>query len=134
MFAFQKRRRLNWQATEWLRCRYRKLIMTRPAKTQSPPDPGPELVPFRLDIANRTQLAAQAAQLGIKRNVLARDLVIRALNEPAETTSLLLALNQQVFALREELTLIAEVVLTHGGKLNQKEAQKWVDENLKPAE
>ena len=108
--------------------------MARPVKTQSPPNPGPENVGFRLDEANRTQLAAQASQLGIKRNSLARDLVIRALNEPAEMTSLIITLNQQMFALREELVLIAEAVLTHGGKLDHKAAQKWVDENLKPAD
>ena len=110
------------------------LFMSRPAKPQNPPNPGPENVGFRLDEANRTLLAAQAGQLGVKRNSLARDLVIRALNEPAETTSLLIALNQQIFALREELALMAEVILTHGGKLDQKTARKWVDENLKPSE
>lgn len=108
--------------------------MARPAKTQSPPVPGPDQVNFRLDLANRTRLAEQAASLGIKRNLWARDLVIRALNEPAETTSLLISLNQQVFSLREELALVAEAVLTHGGKLDHKTAQKWVDENLKPTE
>ena len=112
----------------------RELVMSRPAKSQNPPLPGPENVGFRLDETNRTLLAAQAGQLGVKRNSLARDLVIRALNEPAETTSLLIALNQQIFALREELALVAEVILTHGGKLDQKTAHKWVDENLKPAE
>lgn len=108
--------------------------MARSTESQTPPHPGPPNVAFRLDEANRTQLAAQAAQLGIKRNVLARNLVIRALHEPADTTSLLIALNQQMFALREELALVAEVLLTHGGQLSEKEAQKWVDENLKPTE
>ena len=70
----------------------------------------------------------------MKRNLWARELVTQALNEPAETTSLLISLNQQLFALREELALVAEVLLTHGGQLSEKEAQKWVDENLKPTE
>lgn len=108
--------------------------MARTTKSQTPPHPGPKSVVFRLDEANRAALAAQAAQIGIKRNLLARDLVIRSLNERAETEALLIALNQQVFTLREELALVAEVLLTHGGQLSKQEAQKWVDENLKPAE
>jgi hypothetical protein len=97
-------------------------------------NPDPEVVGFKLDNEHRAKLSGQAEQLGVSRNVLARDYVLRALDEPTELASAVITLNQQMFALREELALVAEALLTHGGKLDHKAAQKWVDENLKPAE
>lgn len=91
-----------------------------------------ELVGFKLDDDNRAKLNAQAREMGLKRNLLARDFVLKALNEQMDLAGAVVTLNQQLFVLREELALVAEVLLSHGGKLTTQEAKKWADENIKP--
>ena len=108
--------------------------MPRTARNRTSANADPEVVGFKLDEEHRAKLAVQAGPLGVSRNILDREFVFRSLDEPTEVTAALITLNQQMFALREELSLVAEALLTHGGKLDHKAAQKWVDENLKPAD
>lgn len=93
---------------------------------------GSETVGFKLDKNFRDALATKARQEGKSRNVLARDLVISALVRNDDLDGALLMLNQQLLALREDLALVAEVLLSHAGKTSPDEARKWADENIKP--
>ncbi len=95
--------------------------------------PESKTIGFKLDDDSRTKLALQAEQLGVSRNLLARDFVLKALNESADVFGAVVTLNQQMLAMREELALMAEVLLTHAGKVDAEDAKKWADENIKPA-
>ena len=95
-------------------------------------DSDSKVVGFKLDDENRAKLTGQAKELGISRNLLARDLVLKALNEEQDMWGAILALHQRLHSLREELALIAEVLLSHAGRVEPGEAKKWTDENLKP--
>jgi len=108
------------------------LLMSLPNKVKKKSEP--EVIGFKLDDENRAKLEAQANQLGTKRNLLARDMVLKALNEGGDITGLVVALNHQLFALREELALVAEALLIHAGKTSPEQAKKWADENIKPAD
>jgi hypothetical protein len=94
--------------------------------------PGSTVIGFKCDADSRAKLDALAKNLGVSRNILARDFVLKALNEPADLFGAVMTLNQQMLALREELALIAEVLLTHAGKVDEEDAKKWTDENIKP--
>jgi len=94
---------------------------------------GSQHVAFKLDAEHHGKLAAEAKDLGISVNLHARDMLLRTMNEPAEVMAALFTLNQQLFAMREELALMAEVLLSDAGKRTREEAQKWADENIKPA-
>lgn len=91
-----------------------------------------KVIGFKLDDASRANLTARAEQLGIGRNLLAREMVVSALNEEVDVPNAILALHHQVLGLREELALVAEVLLSHAGKVSPDEAKKWADGNIKP--
>jgi len=105
------------------------LLMSLPSKVKKTDS---KVIGFKLDDENRAKLEAQAEQLGTKRNFVARDMVLKALNAETDVTGLIIALNHQLFALREEMALVAEALLTHAGKVSPDEAKKWADENIKP--
>ncbi len=93
-----------------------------------------KVIGFKLDDENRVKLEAEAEQLGTTRNMLARDMVLKTMNGGGEIAGLVIALNHQLYALREELALVAEALLTHAGKIPPEQAKKWADENIKPAD
>ena len=95
----------------------------------------PATIGFRLDHDSAKALAERAAQLGVSPHKLSQSLVVAALCEKqkvAELCEVVGALAQGMFQLREELALMAEVLLVHGGKMSSDKAQSWVDTNLKP--
>jgi hypothetical protein len=95
---------------------------------------------FRFRLEEDLKLLNEAVErAGGNRSDFLEKLVIKALHqkeaaEPEERDRD--SLKQQIFELREELALVAEVLLHAAGRKTQQEAAEWADKNLeakKPA-
>ncbi len=94
------------------------------------------MIGFRLDEESYEMVTKRAEQMGVSPHTYSRATVLNALYEKQEVAALqnsVEELHQKIFALREELALIAEALLTSAGKIADKDAKRWVDENIKPA-
>jgi hypothetical protein len=97
----------------------------------------PRVIGFRLSEDEAGELADRASEEGISPHQLAHDLVLASLHESERRAAELRdfqKLQHQVFELREELALVAEVLLSCAGKVETRDAGRWVDQNLKPRE
>jgi hypothetical protein len=89
---------------------------------------------FKLDTQTFSKLWEKAQEAGESHHLIAKAIVTGALNEEVDVVTALVTLNAQMLTLREELALMTEILLTHAGKFSPEQAQKWTDENIKPAE
>lgn len=85
--------------------------------------------------ADRQALLEKAEAEGKRPNLMARDLVVSALHGKGISEDISIeieCLRKDIFDLREELSLVAEVLLAAAGRVSSAEASGWVDKNLKP--
>ncbi len=96
----------------------------------------PTTIGFRLDEASLRILAERAKRLGLSIHELARHYVIEVLQEPEERSALREAVEtvqREIMASREDLAVATEAILVSSGNIEESQARKWVDENLKTA-
>ena len=110
----------------------------KPKGRATPADANPQVI-FRLSKGEFEDLSERAEETGQKPNLLARDWTLKTLypeDDPEEkqedATRSIERLSRQMEELREKLALVAEALLTHGGKMATEQAGKWVDQNLIP--
>ena len=97
--------------------------------------PAKNPITFRLlKVEDAEALTERAAEEGQTIHATARDLVTKSLHQvenDQEVIEKVDRLARQVFELREEISLVAEVLLANAGKVSPEEASNWVDSNLK---
>lgn len=97
------------------------------APTVTPP------LTFRLDDESQEVLAKRAGHMGISIHQMARHYVLQCLYEPEELSDLsqgLRDLCQEHVGLRADLANAVVALLSSAGKVEQDEAQTWVNDNL----
>ena len=107
----------------------------RRGRSSTPRRLNPRQIAFRLGESDSKILADRATEEGRSHHLMAQDLVVAALHKGddlQEVTEKIEMLRGQLFELREELSLVAEVLLANAGKASPAEASEWVDSNLKP--
>ena len=90
---------------------------------------------FRLSAEDEELLLERATEKGTNRHQTAKDLAAAALKKNdagREVIEKIELIQRQIFELREEISLMAEVLLVNAGKRSREEASQWVDSNLKP--
>jgi len=90
---------------------------------------------FRLSAEETELLIERATENGKTRHQMAEDLTKAALKKNDnnhEVIEKIELVQRQIFELREEISLMAEVLLVNAGKKSREEASKWADSNLKP--
>ena len=95
----------------------------------------PEVISFRLSEDEATDLAERASEESRSPHQMAHDLVLKSLDLTGGADQLgekLQSLQRQMLELREELSLVAEVLLANAGKVTPTEASQWADQNMKP--
>ncbi len=95
----------------------------------------PEVISFRLSEDEAADLAERASEEGRSPHQMAHDLVLKSLEMTGGAEPLgekLESLQRQMLELREELSLVAEVLLANAGKVTPAEASQWADQNIKP--
>lgn len=95
----------------------------------------PKVISFRPDKADRDLLFTRASEQGLSSHQLAHDYVVSILHEQSdgrEMEAKIANLEQRIKQLRDELCLVAEVLLNAAGKVSKEQAAEWVDANLKP--
>ncbi len=105
--------------------------MNTPATAATAPPPSPLIIGFRLDDESRRILSERAARLGVSVHALARSYVNEALHvreERAILTRSLQTIEERLTLIRGDVATTAEVMLTNAGKVEPKEAHRWVEE------
>ena len=95
----------------------------------------PSVISFRPDKADSELLFNKAWQQGLSSHQLAHDYVVSILHEQPDGRAMeakIANLEQRIKQLRDELCLVAEVLLNAAGKVTREKAAEWVDANLKP--
>ena len=101
----------------------------------TPAQPVPRVIGFRLSEDEAVDLAERASEEGRSPHQMAHDLVVKSLESDGGGEQLggkLESLQRQMLELREELSLVAEVLLANAGKATPAEASLWADQNMKP--
>ena|ERR1041384_4998519 len=94
----------------------------------------PATIGFRLDEESSRILSERARSLGVSPHELARHYVIEFLHEPEERVALRQAvsiLQELISRMREDQVLGLEALLTSAGKVNEKDAHKWIKANFR---
>jgi len=94
-------------------------------------------VTFRMDMEAHRALANRAKTLGLSIHQLAEIYVLESLCLVEERSALCEAVkntNAMVAALRSNLSLSVEALLSAAGKASEEEARKWVTECFSPME
>jgi hypothetical protein len=87
----------------------------------------------RLDREYREALEGRAKDLNLKVGELVRKYLVASLQEDATKVTLheeLPAIREEIKQLRRDLSLLAEALLTHAGKLEPAKARQWAERNI----
>ncbi len=107
-------------------------VASKPSRPRSPGRDSSPVISFRLEDEDWQRLLERAHQLQSSHHGLARhytELALGATEDRLEFAVLRLA--EMVAALQQDLAAVTEVLLTHGGKVNEKQAADWVNRNLR---
>lgn len=105
----------------------------KPAPTEVAGLAGNAPLTFRLDEESQQVLAQRAQHLGVSPHQMARHYVLQCLYEPEERAAVNQALRelcQETVGLRTDLANAVVGLLCSAGRVEQDEAQTWVNENL----
>ena len=98
-------------------------------------DPAKDPIIFRiLKVEDAEALKERAAEARRTIHATARDLVTKSLHQVEDEQEVIEKVDKlarQVFELREEISLVAEVLLANAGKASPEQASNRVDSNLK---
>jgi hypothetical protein len=95
----------------------------------------PLMIGFRLDPASRSLLDQKAASQNMSAGELARSYVIEMLHmaEQIDRVGFIITnIWEDVDQLRADLAVSVQTLLVSAGKVDQADAEKWVDNNFRP--
>jgi len=113
-------------------------VMKRPRRDNQEGQTKPSAPPsigFRLDVESLRLLTEKAARSNVSVHELARTYVLEMLYMSQQIDGVGFALTdvfEGLYELRENLALSVQTLLVSAGKITRAEAEKWVDNNIKP--